>query len=107
MSSLHTKYSERKNIEHQIKDLEVKLKKLRVDYKQNTTDIKNIMEIVKVDQYMEIKIDSLKPKEKKKPLTKKKKTIALIEHFTKMGVDNPEKFVAELHEVEKNARNLF
>ena len=104
MSSLHTIYSERKNISNQMKEYETRLKKLRTDHKSKTIQLRKIMTEKEVEKYMDVKLEDLIPKEKKKPVTKKMKNTALIDHFKKLGVSNPEKFVLELNEIQKNAR---
>ena len=104
MTSIHAKHSERKNIEGKIKDFETKLKQLRKDLKTNTLVLYDLMVKAELEEYQDLKIEKLKPKEKLKPLTKKKKTVALVKHLGKLGIQNPEKFVEELRTVEKNAR---
>ncbi len=104
MSLVHSNYTEWKNINHQIKDLELKLKSLRVLEKKKKEELYKSMEAANLDSYYDLKKEAIKPKEKKKPLTSKKKSEALVKYFAKMGIENPEKLVKEMREVEKNAR---
>lgn len=104
--SLETKYRERLVIQRRIKEHEAELKKLRMDMKVYTENIRQCMERDGIDKYQDIVLSDLQPKPKKKPLTKKKKRNALVEHFTSMQLNNPKEIVDVILRVQENARYM-
>ena len=104
MSSLHTKYSEWRTLNNQIKDLETKLKLLKSTQKKKMEELYTIMSQNEIEEYFELKKEQVKPKERKKPLTAKKKKEALIQYFAKLGINEPEKFIQDIKNIEKNAK---
>lgn len=102
--AIHILYSELQNINARITDIDKTLKQLKHDKKVRMNQLYEIMKEQSVENYKDISIKTLEPKEKRKPLTEKKKREALILHFKKLGITDPEKFVKEMRDIERNSR---
>ena len=100
---LHAKYMEYKILNQQIDDLDKKIKILKKTKKEKSEQIFAIMEKNNLDEYLDLKKTQIQPKEKKKPRTQKDKKLALIQFFKKMGINDPENFVKEIKNIEKNS----
>lgn len=94
------------SIDKELKRLNQHIRNLREQKKRAETDLYNYMDRHNIEQVEGIKIQKIRPKERKKVKPKKQREQDAINHLRRMGFSFPEKFYKELKSVEMETNRL-